>query len=278
MNLAGTGELKFTLVRVIYNSGLASSVFDPPAPTRPWMSQLCCVKCPATRTRSRSVFRNTHFSEKKPTARSTVKESSRKTVKVFEVFPLPNRRPILKLISENGVPLSADPAVKEDKRVQEEFLKAEREQEKDAQRAAEQRAERERQKAARSQRGENDDPEISMFFRHCEFISPRRERFQERETIVFDFRAKPGFKPTTRQENLISKLVGVVWIDPLDKQVIRLEARLAEGFKMAGGLLVSLRPGAALVWSRLALRKASGCPALRRSICQSRFCCLAVAT
>jgi hypothetical protein len=29
--------------------------------------------------------------------------------------------------------------------------------------------------------------------------------------------------------------------------VIRLEARLAEGFKMAGGLLVSLKPGAALV-------------------------------
>jgi hypothetical protein len=41
--------------------------------------------------------------------------------------------------------------------------------------------------------------------------------------------------------------VGVVWIDPLDKQVIRLEARLAEGFKMAGGLLFSLRPGAALI-------------------------------
>jgi len=38
-----------------------------------------------------------------------------------------------------------------------------------------------------------------------------------------------------------------VWIDPIDKQVIRLEARLAEAFKMAGGLLVSLKPGAAMV-------------------------------
>ncbi len=46
---------------------------------------------------------------------------------------------------------------------------------------------------------------------------------------------------------MIAKLIGVVWIDPVDKQVIRLEARLAEGFKMAGGLLVSLKPGAALV-------------------------------
>jgi len=69
----------------------------------------------------------------------------------------------------------------------------------------------------------------------------------ERETIVFDFRPRPDFKASNREESLISKLVGTIWIDPVDKQVIRLEARLAEGFKMAGGLLVSLKPGAALV-------------------------------
>jgi hypothetical protein len=68
-----------------------------------------------------------------------------------------------------------------------------------------------------------------------------------RETIVFDFRPRPGFRPKNREESLIAKLIGVIWIDPVDKQVIRLEARLAEGFKMAGGLLVSLKPGAALV-------------------------------
>ena len=179
----------------------------------------------------------------------------KETVKVFEVFPLPNRGAIQKLISENGVPLSGDRAVKEDKRVEEEFLKAERDKEKDAQKAAEQRAERERQRAAKNQQDEDEDLEISQFFRHSEFVSPRRERFQDRETIVFDFRAKPGFKPSNRIESLISKLVGVVWIDPLDKQVIRLEARLAEGFKMAGGLLVSLRPGAALVWEQTRMKE-----------------------
>jgi len=78
-------------------------------------------------------------------------------------------------------------------------------------------------------------------------VSPRRELLAGRETIVFDFRPRAGFKPKNREESLIAKLIGVVWIDPVDKQVIRLEARLAEGFKMAGGLLVSLKPGAALV-------------------------------
>ena len=49
--------------------------------------------------------------------------------------------------------------------------------------------------------------------------------------------------------------MGVVWIDPQDKQVIRMEARLAEGFKVGGGLVVSLRPGAALVWEQARLKE-----------------------
>ncbi|MFN2516407.1 MAG: hypothetical protein ABR556_09345 [Pyrinomonadaceae bacterium] len=89
--------------------------------------------------------------------------------------------------------------------------------------------------------------DISQFLKIHEFLSPRRERFRDREAVVFDFRSRPGFKPANRQEDLISKLAGVAWIDPADKQVMRLEARLAEGFKMAGGLLVNLRPGAAVV-------------------------------
>ena len=47
------------------------------------------------------------------------------------MFPLANRSPIEKLISENGVPLAGERATREDKRVQEELLKAERDKEKD---------------------------------------------------------------------------------------------------------------------------------------------------
>jgi hypothetical protein len=143
------------------------------------------------------------------------------------------------LISENGVPLSPERAAKEERRVQEEFEKAEREKDKDEKKVAQRRAEREKK--------ESEGTEISPFLKTCEFVSPRRELLSGREAIVFDFRPRPGFKPKTREESLIAKLIGVVWIDPVDKQVIRLEARLAEGFKMGGGLLVSLKPGAALV-------------------------------
>ena len=107
---------------------------------------------------------------------------------------------------------------------------------------AQRRAEREKKKAAG-----DDSADISAFLRVCEFVSPRREILGGREAIVFDFRPKQGFKPKNREESLIAKLIGVVWIDPLDKQVIRLEARLAESWKMGGGLLISLKSGAGLV-------------------------------
>ena len=160
-------------------------------------------------------------------------------MKVYEVFPLPNREPVKKLISEDGVALSAERAAKEDKRVLDEFEKAERDRDKDEKKAAQRRAEREKK--------EKEGAEISPFLKVCEFVSPRREQWEGRETIVFDFRPKPGFRPKSREESLIAKLVGVVWIDPVDKQIIRLEARLAEGFKIAGGLVASLKPGAAFV-------------------------------
>ena len=252
----GTDELTVRLRRVTYNSGLAANLFDPPR----------SVEALDVTTLLHEVSKNQDEVEKRVTEYSFLRKQTereidgkgvlkKETVKVFEVFPVANRAPIMKLISENGVALSGDRAAKEDKRVMDEFLKAERDKDKDAQKAAERRAAREREKAAKSKQDESEDVEISQFFRHCEFVSPRRERFQDRETIVFDFRVQPGFKPSTGQESLISKLVGVVWIDPLDKQVIRLEARLAEGFKMGGGLVLSLRPGAALVMEQMRLKE-----------------------
>jgi hypothetical protein len=240
MNLDGSGELTLLLQNVKYDTGIDYRVFDPPAATDNldvaalWRAVIANQDELDNRV-AEYAFRQTETDREI----SDKGELKKETIKVYEVYPLPNREPVQKLISENGVPLSAERAVKEDKRVQEEFEKAEREKEKDEKKVAQRRAEREKKKA--------EGTEISPFLKVCEFVSPRREVLEGRETIVFDFRPRDGFKPKTREESLIAKLVGVVWIDPVDKQIIRLEARLAEGFKMAGGLLVSLKPGAALV-------------------------------
>lgn len=246
MDNGGTGELTFLLQRVTYNTGIAETTFDPPKAAE--ALDIVALLREVSRNQNELEKRFTEYSfQQKETSREIngKGELKKETIKVFEVFPLAHREPVMKLISENGVSLSGDRAVKEQKRVQEEFEKAEREKEKDEQREQKRRAEREKKRAAQGQ--DDDDVDISTFLLVCEFVSPRRERFRDREAIVFDFRPRPGFKSRNRQEDLISKLVGVVWIDPADKQVMRLEARLAEGFKMGGGLLVNLRPGAAVV-------------------------------
>lgn len=263
---SGGGDLTFLLQRVTYNTGIADASFDPPRAAE----SLDVVAL------LREVSRNQDELEKRFTEYSFIqKETSREinskgevkkeTLKVYEVFPIANREPVMQLIAEDSVPLSGERATKEQKRVEEEFAKAERNKEKDAQRVQKFRDERERKKAkarAKAKEGDDDDVDISQFFKVHEFVSPRRERFRDRDAVVFDFRPRPGFKPSNRQEDLISKLVGVAWIDPADKQVMRLEARLAEGFKMGGGLLVNLRPGAAFVMEQTRMTEGVWLPRL----------------
>ena len=240
MNVDGSGELTLLLQSVKFNTGVADSVFDPPGATE--QLHVAALLLEVGRNQDEIEKRVSEFAFKQTETDREINgkgELKKETIKVYEIYPLPNREPVEKLISENGVPLSAERAAKEDRRVQEEFAKAERDKEKDEKKVIQQRAEREKKGG--------EGTEISPFLKACEFVSPRREMLSGRETIVFDFRPRPGFKPKNREESLIAKLIGVVWIDPVDKQVIRLEARLAEGFKMAGGLLVSLKPGAALV-------------------------------
>ena len=241
---SGTGELTFLLQRATYNTGILDSAFDPPRAIETLDVPALLREVSLNQDQLEQRFTEYSFIQKQTDREISSKgEVKKETARVFEVFPIPHREPVMKLISENGVPLSGERAAKEQKRVEEEFAKAERDKEKDAQKVEKRRSEQ-RKKAAK---GDDDDVDISGFLRICEFVSPRRERFRDREAVVFDFRPRPDFKASSRQEELISKLVGVVWIDPADKQVMRLEARLAEGFKMGGGLLVNLRPGAAFV-------------------------------
>jgi hypothetical protein len=243
MNVDGPGELTLLLQTVKYDTGVDDRVFDPPAAQE--SLDVVALMREVSRNQDELENRVSEYAFKQTETDREINgkgEIKKETVKVYEVYPLPNREPVQKLISENGVPLSPERAAKEERRVQEEFLKAERDKEKDEKKVAQRRAEREKKRNE-----DKEGTEISPFLRACEFVSPRREMIEGREAIVFDFRPRPGFRPQNREESLIAKLIGVVWIDPIDKQVIRLEARLAEGFKMAGGLLVSLKPGAALV-------------------------------
>jgi hypothetical protein len=89
-----------------------------------------------------------------------------------------------------------------------------------------------------------DRPSIADVLRASRLVNPRRERFRSRDVIVFDFEPLPGYKPQKNYEKLFGKMAGAIWIDPIDKQVARVEARLVEAYKIGGGVLASLKEGA----------------------------------
>jgi hypothetical protein len=239
-------SLVLTLREARYGVALNDAAFDPPADASLDIAALLRELSANQREVDRRVDDYTFtrkVTERELNDRGEVKKEK---VLVYEVYPVAGVTWVQKLVAENGRPLSPERAAEEAKRATEELEKAARELDK-----------RERRRAERAAKGreeeEDDRVGIADFLSACEFISPRRERFRDRDAIVFDFRPRPGFKPKTRAETLASKLSGVVWIDPEERHVIRLEARLIEGLKVSGWMGVTVRPGSAFVFEQTRL-------------------------
>ncbi|MDX6693045.1 MAG: hypothetical protein QOF02_648 [Blastocatellia bacterium] len=241
-------SLTLKLQRVSYDANFSDAVFDPPSSEALDIPSLL-KEVEKNQEKLDERVSEYAFTEKRTERKINDKgEIKEEKVTVYEIYPLQGGGSFYKVISENGVPLSAERAAKQDKTIAEFVAKYERE-----------RDEREQKKkeAAEKKKGEeekkkddDDDITVAQFLNACEFVSPRRERLRDREAVVFDFRPRPGFRPKNRAEDIITKLIGIVWIDPSDKQVIRLEAKLAEGYKMGGGLVASIRPGSSFVFEQ----------------------------
>ena len=252
---AGESSLRLTLRAVRYNTGVSDALFDPPG------NEALNIPALLREVANNQASLDERVSEYTFTRTGVEREIDDKGVvkkektEVNEIYPVAGGGRVLKLISENGVPLTGERQAKEEQRVAEEVQKLERDNQKRKEKLARDRAARAEKPRKETGAGADGDDDfgIGVFLRACEFIAPRREQFQGRDAIVFDFRPRPDFKPTNRSESLVSKLVGVAWIDPADKQVMRLEARLAEGFKVGGGLLASVRPGAAVAFEQTRL-------------------------
>ncbi|HEX8176138.1 MAG TPA: hypothetical protein VF543_13545 [Pyrinomonadaceae bacterium] len=237
--LGGTGALTLTLNAVRYNTGVAANRFDPPASEALDVDTLLKEVDKNQEQIDERVGDYTFLERNTERQINGKGELTKETVRIYEVYPVPGTRFVRKLISENGVALTGERAAKEEKRVAEELEKAERNRQKEAEK-------REREKNKK----QDDDPGISDFLRTAELVSPRRERLRDRETIVFDFRPRPGYRPRNDMESIAQKLTGIIWIDPVEKQVVRLEARLTDSYKVGGGLLASIRPGTAFAFEQ----------------------------
>lgn len=246
----------YRLLSARYNTGLSDALFEPPADAAldvPALLRELARNQTEVDQRVNDYTFTRKVVERKVNDRGEV---TKETTRVYEVYPVVNYGWVMKLVSEDGAPLPPERAAKEERRVAEELVKAEREAPRNAQRREKRRAERaaeRRQKGSPSEEDDtdgDDDVGISTFLKACEFVAPRRERLGGREVIVFDFRPRPGFKPSSRGESIVSKLAGTIWVDPADRQVMRLEGRLVESFKMGGGLFASVKPGSAFVFEQ----------------------------
>ena len=248
VEIASGGESITLLLQVVrYNTGLSEAIFDPPAAETPDIAQLL-HEVEENQKKIDERVSNYAFTEKRTERKVNDKgEVKEEKVIVYEIFPLPGGGAFYKIISENGVPLSAERAAKQDKKIAEDVAKYEEAREKRAQKKKE---EAEKNPEGAKEKKDDDDVSVAVFLRACEFVSPRRERLRDREAVVFDFRPRPGFKPKNMAESIVTKLIGVVWIDPVDKEVIRLEAKLSQSFKIAGGLFASIKPGSAFVFEQ----------------------------
>jgi hypothetical protein len=161
-------------------------------------------------------------------------------VRVSEITPVAGRY-VERLISVNGKELSAKEREDEDKRVQKEIEKILERREKKL---------KEKEKHADDEDEEDDRATILKILRLSEITSVRREMFRGHEVIAFDFEPRKGVKTKGRIESLLNKLAGTMWIDESAQQITRLEARLTDSFKFAGGLLASISPSTAMAFEQ----------------------------
>jgi hypothetical protein len=252
---AGEAPLTLTLTGASYNTGLAETLFEPPADTSLNIPALLRDLSKNQDEADRRVGDYTYTQKVTEREMDDKGRLKKEKVSVYEVYPVIDFGAVRKLVGEDGAPLSAERAAKEERRVAELLEKAEREAPKNKEKRERERAERRAKQKARAGGGEQDEEDIgiSTFLRACELVSPRRERFRDRDVIVFDFRPRPGFKPADRAETLISKLSGVIWVDPSERQVMRLEGRLVDSFNVGGGLLASVKSGSAFVFEQVRL-------------------------
>jgi hypothetical protein len=149
----------------------------------------------------------------------------------YEVFFLGSEE-VNRHITKDGKPLTDQEKKKEDERIDKIYKKYEEKRKKEA-------------LAPEPPKKDEDNGDVGIkdFLRASQFVNPRRERFHGQEMIVFDFKPRPEYKPKNLSERLIETLSGVIWIDENAKEVVRLEARTNDNFKIGAGLVVSLQKG-----------------------------------
>lgn len=166
-------------------------------------------------------------------------------------------RRIRRLVEKNGKPLTPDEEKKALAEIEKAIKRIDKQEGEKAKKKAQAEARRKKDGEQESAENPNEDEadqrgSITEMLQCSKLTNPRRELFRQRDMIVFDFEPAPTCNPKTSTGKMAQKLklIGAFWIDPNDKQIARLEMRLGDSFKVAGGLLASIKSGSAIVFEQ----------------------------
>jgi outer membrane lipoprotein-sorting protein len=222
-----TYDIKFDNIQ--HNTQLEAKLFDFPQLSNEALPDIPALlnAVDVNERRAEKLLDNYGFTEttlnRKITKDGKVKEDSQTRELTFY-----KGRRLKRLIAQNGKPLTPAEQEKEIRDVEKQIKKIEENLAKEAR--------NERKESAVPGEDEDGRPfSVVNLFKASRFVNPRRERFRERDVIVFDFEPNPESKVGQGLEKFGSTQAGAVWIDPNDKQVVRLESRFIETFKFRDG-------------------------------------------
>lgn len=156
----------------------------------------------------------------------------------FEVFPaLDDKYTYRRQILKDGKRLDTEKIEKQDRSHDEKLKKRAKELEKEGidERTRRLRKEEEEQR--------KEDLIIDELFRMYEFSLIRRDFIDEHPAILLEFRPRPGFKPSSREAKVLSKLAGRAWFCEEDYQLIRSDVEFIDNVSFGKGLLARLHKG-----------------------------------
>ena len=136
-----------------------------------------------------------------------------------------------RVVARDGKALTPEETKKESERV-----------DKEVEKGKERRAKLEGKGAATDSRGDQ-VLTLSRILELGAFSNERRVDMDGRPVIVVDYAGDPKAKTESRFETIFRDLVGTVWIDEKDHELVQVQGHFLNDFKVGGGLIADVRKG-----------------------------------
>ncbi len=174
----------------------------------------------------------------------------------YEIYPpgegVPGYR---RLVSRDGVPVSAQELDKADRKQREKVLKAVADRDHESPSS---RADRVRKEADQRR---DEQQLMDEVFHVFDFRLVRREDVAGRPAIVVAFSPRPGVKARSRRSSIAMKFAGQAWVDEQDHQVVRVNVQAIDDVTIGWGLLARVYKGAEGTFERRKVNDEAWLPA-----------------